>query len=88
MKKHLRSFHAFLTILQQIVHMHAMRSYDVMAVCFKCLSTENDDTDCTGFWLFFATTNPKSNPNSTRAIMTPIVLNFSYFNCNLMHYKP
>jgi len=26
MKKHLRSFHAFLTILQQIVHVHAMRS--------------------------------------------------------------
>jgi len=26
--------------------------------------------------------NPKTNPNSSRTIMTPIVLDFSYFNCN------
>jgi len=26
--------------------------------------------------------NPKTNPNLPKTIMTPIVLDFSYFNCN------
>ena len=35
----------FITILQQIIHVHAMRSLH-----HSCLSTENDyDTDYTGF---------------------------------------
>ena len=53
MKKYLQSFYAFLTILQQIVHVRAMQSTTQMLT---------------------------SSVYRPRMIVTPIVLDFSYFN--------